>query len=107
MDNDLAVKTLSALAQSTRFDVFRLLMKSYPDGIAAGAIAEKLEVQQNTLSSHLNILSNAGVIKSQRKGRSLVYKANIEATKCFMDYLVVDCCKGHPEICALPAKRLD
>ncbi|MDA0707608.1 MAG: metalloregulator ArsR/SmtB family transcription factor, partial [Proteobacteria bacterium] len=96
-----AVKILSALAQPTRFGVFRLLMKYNRQGLAAGAIAEMLKVPQNTLSSYLNLLSNSGLIKSERHGRSLIYTVEIEATKEFIDYLVMDCCDGHPEICAL------
>ena len=101
MNDPVAVKILSALAQPTRFGVFRLLMKYNQEGLAAGAIAEKLKVPQNTLSSHLNLLSNAGLIKPERQGRSLVYTVEIEATKNFIDYLVKDCCDGHPEICTL------
>ena len=101
MNDDLAVKMLSALAQPTRFGVFRLLMRHGPEGLAAGAIAENLVVPQNTLSSHLNILAHAGLINSVRRGRSLIYAVEIEATKIFMNYLVTDCCEGHPEICDL------
>ncbi|MBL4603470.1 MAG: helix-turn-helix transcriptional regulator [Emcibacteraceae bacterium] len=101
MNDTKAVKTLSALAQPTRFGVFRLLMKYSQEGLSAGAIAEKISVPQNTLSSHLNILSNAGIITSERRGRILNYTVEVEAVKIFMEYLVVDCCDGHPEICFL------
>jgi DNA-binding transcriptional ArsR family regulator len=60
-----------------------------------------MDVPQNTLSSHLNILAHAGLINSVRRGRSLIYAVEIEATKTFMNYLVADCSEGHPEICDL------
>lgn len=101
MNDDRVIDMLSALAQPTRFAVFRRLMQRGDAGEAAGAIAEALDVPQNTLSSHLNILSNAGLIRAQRHGRSVVYSVDIEATKNFVGFLVNDCCDGHPEICAI------
>ncbi len=101
MNDENAVKILSALAQPTRFSVFRLLIKKGSLGLPAGKIAEELNVAQNTLSSHLNILVNAGVIIFNRDGRILNYKVEIEQTKSFMDYLVIDCCDGQPELCSL------
>ncbi len=100
MNDDIAVKILSALAQPTRFSVFRLLIKQGKNGMPAGRIAEMLGVAQNTLSSHLNILTNAGLITFTREGRILKYKVEIEHTKLFMDYLVTDCCEGKPELCS-------
>ncbi len=101
MNDENAVKILSALAQPTRFSVFRLLIKMGEQGIPAGKIAEELDVAQNTLSSHLNILVNAGIISFSREGRVLNYKVEIERTKIFMDYLVIDCCDGQPDLCSL------
>ncbi|MCJ9429186.1 ArsR/SmtB family transcription factor [Kordiimonas marina] len=102
MTNDAqVVRVLSALAQTTRLGVFRLLMQEGEDGLAAGIIADRLGVPQNTLSSHLSILSNAGLIAARREGRSLIYSVNIATTREFLDYLVSDCCHGHPEICGM------
>jgi len=99
MNDNHAVEMLSALAQSTRFSVFRMLMRQGKAGMAAGAIARELGVPQNTLSTHLNILSNAGLIASKREGRSLIYSVCVDDAKEFIGYLVNDCCNGHPEIC--------
>ncbi|MEX0298624.1 MAG: ArsR/SmtB family transcription factor [Kordiimonas sp.] len=101
MDDDAAVSMLSALAQHTRFSVFRLLMKAGPNGLPAGKIAETVGVPQNTLSTHLNILSNTGLISSRREGRNLIYSVQLDDTKGLIEYLVNDCCDGHPEICAI------
>ncbi len=101
MNDSHAIEMLSALAQSTRFSVFRMLMRQGQSGMAAGAIATELSVPQNTLSTHLNILSNAGLIASKREGRSLIYSVRLEETKGFIGYLVNDCCDGHPEICSI------
>lgn len=93
--------SLKALAQSTRLAVFRLLMKRGTNGLPAGAIAEQLQIPQNTLSAHLNILSNAGLIAADRQGRKLIYSVQIGAIRQFIGYLVNDCCDGHPDICAI------
>lgn len=100
MNDDIAVKIFSALSQPTRFSVFRLLIKHGKDGMPAGKIAEELGVQQNTLSSHLNIMANARIISYERNGRVLNYKVEMEYTRLFMDYLVTDCCNGKPELCS-------
>ncbi len=101
MNDDDAVSQLSALAQATRFGVFRLLMRQGKKGMAAGDIAKELAVPQNTLSAHLTILSNANLINSKRHGRSMIYSVDLDRTRDLMSYLVNDCCDGHPEICSI------
>ncbi len=94
------VKRLSALAQTSRLDVFRLLVKAGPDGAPAGDIARALDITPNTLSAQLNILANARLIKGRREGRSIIYVANFEIMSELLLYLMEDCCHGRPEVCA-------
>ena len=100
MESTSTILVLAALAQSTRLDVFRLLAKHEPDGLAAGDIAKALAVPQNTMSSHLAILSRAGLVTAQRFSRSIVYRADLDAFRAVMLFMVRDCCEGRPEICA-------
>ena len=100
MDNYGIILALSALAQTTRLDVFRLLVSHEPDGIAAGEIARLLDVPHNTLSTHLGILSRSGLVQSKRHSRSIVYRANLERFREMMLFLVSNCCGGNPEQCA-------
>ena len=100
MDPENVILALAALAQSTRLDVFRLLLKHEPDGLAAGDIAKVLAVPQNTMSSHLSILSRAGLISAQRFSRSIVYRADLTRFQAVMLFMLRDCCDGRPEICA-------
>lgn len=100
MESELAIKRLSALAQEGRLSVFRLLVKAGPDGIAAGEIAQALELPQNTLSAQLTILANAGLVASRRAGRSIIYSANYGEMSELLAYLMEDCCQGRPEVCA-------
>lgn len=100
MEIESAILALAALAQSTRLDVFRLLVKHEPDGLAAGEVAKTLAVPQNTMSAHLAVLSRAGLVTARRISRSIVYRADLARFQAVMAFLVNDCCDGRPEICA-------
>ena len=99
MDKKLALAALAALGQETRLDVFRLLVQAGPEGIAAGEIAERLGTLQNTLSSHLKILSHAGLVRTEREGRVVRYFADMMGFRDLLAYLMEDCCNGRPELC--------
>jgi ArsR family transcriptional regulator, arsenate/arsenite/antimonite-responsive transcriptional repressor len=100
MESEETILALAALAQSTRLDVFRLLVKHEAQGLAAGDIAKALAVPQNTMSSHLAILSRAGLVSAQRFGRSIVYRADLARFGAVVLFMLRDCCDGRPEICA-------
>jgi ArsR family transcriptional regulator len=100
MDSPTAILALAALAQPTRLDVFRLLVTREPTGLAAGDIARELAVAHNTMSSHLSILERAALISSERRGRSIVYRANLNALQSMTLFLLQDCCGGEPSLCA-------
>lgn len=100
MESDSTILALSALAQTTRLDTFRLLVRHEPDGLPAGEIARQLDVPQNTMSAHLGILSRAGLVRSVRQSRSIIYRADLDTLRLLTLYLVKDCCAGKPELCA-------
>jgi ArsR family transcriptional regulator, arsenate/arsenite/antimonite-responsive transcriptional repressor len=100
MELEETILALAALAQSTRLDVFRLLVKHEPEGLAAGNIAKALAVPQNTMSAHLAILSRAGLVASRRFSRSIVYRAQLARFQAVVLFMLRDCCEGRPEICA-------
>lgn len=100
MDKEPVILSLAALAQSTRLDVFRLLVQHEPVGLPAGEIARHLAVPHNTMSSHLAILTRAGLVRSERHSRSIIYRASLEAVQGVVTFLLNDCCGGRPEVCA-------
>lgn len=100
MENETAIAALSALAQGTRLDVFRLLVRHEPGGMAAGAIARQLDVPQNTMSAHLGVLARAGLVRSERHSRSIVYRADLDGLRALTLFLVKDCCAGDAKVCA-------
>ena len=99
MEPSAALDVFAALSQPTRLEAFRLLMQHEPDGLAAGDIARRLDVPQNTLSTHLAILARAGLIASERHSRSIVYRAVVERVCEIAVFLVQDCCGGRAELC--------
>lgn len=107
MRNTDAIEALSALAQITRLEAFRLLVRHQPDGIAAGELARFLDVPPNTLSSHLSILSHAGLVAGERKSRNITYQANIDVLQDLVLFMLQDCCGGRPEVCAPLVKSLE
>lgn len=100
MDNTTAILGFAALAQSTRLDVFRLLVGHEPEGMAAGEIARRLAVPHNTMSSHLAVLARARLVRSERRSRSIVYRPDFDRLRGVVTFLLRDCCGGRPELCA-------
>jgi ArsR family transcriptional regulator, arsenate/arsenite/antimonite-responsive transcriptional repressor len=100
MDETEAIAALAALAQSTRLETFRLLVATEPEGVAAGELARRLLVPQNTMSAHLAVLSRTKLIVGDRQSRSIIYRANLDRFGEVALFLVKDCCGGRPEICA-------
>lgn len=92
MDIQDAIIVFDALSQETRLRAFRLLVEAGPDGLAAGAMSQHLGTPHNTLSFHLNHLSNAGIVTSRREGRSIIYAANFDAMRGLIGFMVKDCC---------------
>jgi ArsR family transcriptional regulator len=99
MEIEEAVLTLAALSQPTRLGAFRVLVRHEPEGLAAGELARLLEVPQNTLSAHLSILTRARLVSSERRSRSIVYRANLIEFRNVAVFLLRDCCDGRPEVC--------
>jgi ArsR family transcriptional regulator, arsenate/arsenite/antimonite-responsive transcriptional repressor len=100
MESEQAILALAALAQSTRMGVFKLLVKHEPEGLAAGDIARLLAVPQNTMSAHLAVLARADLVMSERKSRSIIYRANLVVFQRLTSFMVEDCCGGRADLCA-------
>ena len=100
MVSDSAILALGALAQGTRLDAFRLLVRHEPEGVAAGEVAKGLDVPQNTMSAHLATLARAGLIRSERRSRVINYRADLDQLRALTLFLVKDCCGGKAELCA-------
>jgi DNA-binding transcriptional ArsR family regulator len=99
MKKSLALEAFGALSQETRLDIFRRLIREFPDPMAAGDLAKELDVPPSTLSTHLAILTRAGLVKAERQGRTILYTADTDGARNLLTFLIKDCCRGNPEIC--------
>jgi ArsR family transcriptional regulator, arsenate/arsenite/antimonite-responsive transcriptional repressor len=99
MEKDHVVAALAALAQDNRLDVFRLLVKAGPEGLAAGQVAKALGIPPNTLTFHFDRLRQAGLIAVRRASRSMIYTAQFETMHGLVDFLTENCCAGVADEC--------
>ena len=91
---------LTILGHPQRLALFRLLMRRYPDRVPASDLARALELKANTLSTYVGALMKADLVTQERVGTSLRYAINMDTVRDTFDYLLRDCCRGRPEVCA-------
>lgn len=101
MNTKSAITALAALAQESRLAVFRLLVATGPQGLAATKIAQTLDIPASSLSFHLKELAHAELISAKQEGRFIIYSANFTEMQALMDFLSENCCQG--ETCTLNA----
>lgn len=99
MTEDDVVIRLAALANAHRLSVFRMLVAAGDDGLLAGDIATQCGLPPSNLSFHLAHLVRANLVASQREGRNIRYSLNLATTRDTLEFLIGDCCGGHPELC--------
>jgi ArsR family transcriptional regulator, arsenate/arsenite/antimonite-responsive transcriptional repressor / arsenate reductase (thioredoxin) len=99
MDELDVVERFGSLGQPTRLAVLRSLLKVHPDGLNAGDIARMYEVPHNTMSAHLGVLSRAGLVRVERQGRLMNYRADLGRFRELVEFMARDCCGGRPELC--------
>lgn len=93
MDIKEATLLFDTLSQETRLSVFRMLVEAGSGGLSAGTMSKALQTPHNTMSFHLNHLSNAGIVTSRKEGRSVIYTANYEMVKNLIAFMIKDCCR--------------
>ncbi|TFH87774.1 transcriptional regulator [Billgrantia azerbaijanica] len=105
--DELAAKTLAALAHPVRLAVVRRLVEAGPPGLTAGQLGEPLDVSPNTLSFHLQKLTQAGLVTSRREGQYIRYRARFDELLDLVDHLVGACCSESRDACGprCPASR--
>ena len=91
------LSALAALAQRTRLATFRALVEWEPTGMAAGDIARFVGSPQNTVSAHLAVLARADLVTCLRRGRNIVYRANLQRMQSLIRYLMTDGCQSRGE----------
>ena len=99
-----AIRAFASLAQETRLQVFRILVEYGPEGIAAGALGKKLGIPHNTLSFHLSHLNAAGLVSWVKKGRSVIYRADLDMSQALGNFLLENCCVATRPTCKTAQK---
>ncbi|MEJ8855874.1 metalloregulator ArsR/SmtB family transcription factor [Variovorax robiniae] len=99
MEENEVVRSLAALAQPVRLQVFRALVVAGPGGLTPGALVESLGVAATSLSFHLKELVHSGLVSQERDGRYLIYRASFERMGGLIGYLTENCCQG--QACAV------
>lgn len=102
LEEPQALNAFGALSQETRLRMVRILVQAGPAGMPAGAIGEAVDASSSSASFHLAHLERAGLIQSRRESRSIIYSANFDGLSGLVEFLMRDCCSGHPEVC-MPA----
>lgn len=99
MKSDSALPILAALAHPTRLAAFRLLVENEPEGLSTGQLVEASGLSQSTFSTHLAVLAKANLVKSEKRGRQIIQRADIDTLRGLMLFLAKDCCHGRAELC--------
>lgn len=99
MDQHEAIVALGALGQATRLDIFRLLIRTGPDGMSAGEVGQAVATPPSTLSHHLGELAGAGLVTARRDGRQTLYAADLAGIGRLVAFITEDCCQGRPDLC--------
>lgn len=97
--NAEALEALGALANEHRLALFRLLVARGPQGLAAGDLAERLDLAPSSLTFHIQALMRAGLIAQQRNGRQLIYSADFAAMNDLIGFLTENCCGESEKEC--------
>ena len=95
-----AVEALKALAHDTRLATYRLLVQAGPEGLAVGEVGERLKLPAPTLTSHLNVLRHAGLVRDAREGRSIRCRADYARMNALLGFLTENCCGSDTSSCA-------
>jgi len=106
MEQTDAVKSLSAMAHDGRLGLLRQLIQAGPKGLGAGELARSAGIGASTASAQLLVLTNAGLIAPDRRGREVVYTARFDRLRDLMGFLMVDCCAKRADICLPVAKAV-
>lgn len=99
MEETQALDSFGALSQATRLQMIRALVVAGPEGLAAGVVGEAVRASSSSVSFHLAHLERAGLVRSRREARSIIYSANYEGLSGLVEFLMRDCCQGRPEVC--------
>jgi ArsR family transcriptional regulator len=87
MEKMKAMQLMSALSQPTRWAVYKLLVAALPAGMAASDIADAVKMSRTAMSPHFAILTAAGLLLSEKTGRTVIYRATTTPVEELSEFL--------------------
>jgi len=92
---------LGALGTGHRLRILYHLLRAHPHGMVAGEIHAELGMRPSAVSHHLEKLKTMNLVRVQREGTFLRYRANPHVLEELLSFLVSQCCANsqvvHPE----------
>lgn len=77
-------ETFAALSDPQRQKILKLLQKS---DLAVADILKHLPITGASLSHHLNVLKNADLVSSERRGQQVIYSLNLSVFEELMQHI--------------------
>lgn len=94
---ELAASTFAALGSEQRLHVLRVLVRAGPDGLRIGELGARSGVTGSTLTHHMKILAQAGLVTQVREGRSIICAAvAYDELRALSRFLLRECCADCP-----------
>ena len=107
MKPEKVVQIFNALGHESRLEIFKTLIHSGREGLSVNELANLIGLKQNTLSTNLQILLHAQLVKRTRQGRYICYQADMGTLKNLFAYVLEDCCGGDAQQCHSLFSQLD
>lgn len=94
-DATLAVMAsrFAALGSEQRLMVLTTLVRAGPQGLSIGELGKRAGVTGSTLTHHLKLLAQAGLVQQSRQGRSIIcVAAAYDTVDALSEFLLSQCC---------------
>lgn len=92
IDSAQASRGFAAAGSEARLEVLRSLVRAGPAGLSVGEIQQRLQIPASTLAHHLRSLQEGGLIIQEKRGRSVLNRADYSHIRKLADFLLAECC---------------
>ena len=92
MDIVNAAQGFSAMGSESRLEVLQCLVKAGQDGLLVGEIQTRTAIPASTLAHHLKFLASAGLVETEKNGRTITNRANFTHLEILAAYILEECC---------------
>ncbi|MBA5847738.1 Rv2640c family ArsR-like transcriptional regulator [Gordonia amicalis] len=96
LDDDAALEIalrLKALADPVRIKLMSILLTDGAGEVCTCDLATAVGLSEPTVSHHLGQLKKAGMVRSERRGMNVYYRAHVDALQALCQVLDPACCR--------------